>query len=458
MISASHPRRPRLLILAYACSPLRGSESGVGWNRAVAASKDFDTWVICEENEFRGEVEPYLATNGPIPGLRFVYVPMPRWQWRLGQLANVLWYIVLKIWHRRAFRVAKQLHGQIDFNLVHQLTFCGYREPGYLWKMDAPFVWGPVGGTQNYPWRFLRMAGLSGATFEIARAAVNRFQLRFGCRVRKAAEKASAVVAATRHIRDDLAKYLYVSADVISDVGVSHVEPLPRTNMHAERPLRILWSGILQPRKALPLLIEAVAKLPPRVACEVRVLGRGPRERAWRKLAERRGVDADFQWLGWLPHAEALQQYAWADVFVFTSLRDTTGTVLPEALAAGLPVICLDHQGGRDVITEECGMKIPATAPRETIDQLREAIVQLAENPELRERLSRGALRRAADFLWSRQGDMMAEVYRQVLENNTHEMSFYDGEPSLGSLEGRSPHWSELWAASNSSKSQRSKS
>ena len=55
--------------------------------------------------------------------------------------------------------------------------------------------------------------------------------------------------------------------------------------------------------------------------------------------------------MGWLPHQEAIAQYAWADAFVFSSLRDTTGTVVVEALAAGLPVICLDHQGVHDVVT-----------------------------------------------------------------------------------------------------------
>ena len=65
------------------------------------------------------------------------------------------------------------------------------------------------------------------------------------------------------------------------------------------------------------------------------------------------------------PHEEALRQYAKADVFAFTSLRDTTGGVIAEALAAGLPVICMDHQVAHDVVTEDCGIKIPVTTPEE---------------------------------------------------------------------------------------------
>ncbi len=77
------------------------------------------------------------------------------------------------MWHRRAYRFALELSGEIQFDLVHQSTMCGFREPGRLWKLDAPFIWGPVGGTQNYPWRFLPQAGFTGALKEGARNIVN---------------------------------------------------------------------------------------------------------------------------------------------------------------------------------------------------------------------------------------------------------------------------------------------
>ena len=120
-------------------------------------------------------------------------------------------------------------------------------------------------------------------------------------------------------------------------------------------------------------------------------------------------------WMGCLPFEEALRQYDWANALAFTSLRDTSGNVVLEALAHGLPVICLDHQGVRDIVTPECGIKVPVTRPREVIDGLTGALTTLARDPALRERLGRGALERAREYLWSRQGERMADVYRQVL-------------------------------------------
>ena len=64
------------MLLAYACSPYRGSEPETGWRRALALSKHFDTWVICVSyREFRENIERYLSEHGEIPSLQFCFVP-----------------------------------------------------------------------------------------------------------------------------------------------------------------------------------------------------------------------------------------------------------------------------------------------------------------------------------------------------------------------------------------------
>ena len=139
-------------------------------------------------------------------------------------------------------------------------------------------------------------------------------------------------------------------------------------------------------------------------------------KRRWQRLAEKLGVAKHIQpgWAG-CRIARPCEQYAWADAFVFSSLRDTTGTVVVEALAAGVPVICLDHQGVHDVVTDECGLKIPVTTPREVVARLSEAIARLARDGQQWERLSRGAIDRAREYLWSRHEDVMVAQYRETI-------------------------------------------
>ena len=133
-------------------------------------------------------------------------------------------------------------------------------------------------------------------------------------------------------------------------------------------------SGRLEAIKGLSLLLRALALLPAEWPCRVRILGSsGPAAdtgSAWPgDLALNPG------WSGSPVAAQGvLQQYQWADLLAFTSLRDNIPTVVLEGLAAGLPVLCLDHQGMADLVTEDCGIKVPVTTPGEVAIRLSETI------------------------------------------------------------------------------------
>ena len=405
--------RPRLLLVAYACSPYRGSECAVGWQRAVGAAAAYQTWVICEGSWCGPDIRRYLSEQGQVPGLHFEFVTKGPLLRALGRIPG-LYYLAYNIWHRRALAAARTLHAQTPFSLVHQATFCGYREPGYVSQLGVPFVWGPVGGTQNYPWRFLAEAGPVGAAREILRSLLNRAQLRFGVRVRRAIRTADALFAANSTIARDLARARGDEPPVLLETGVTTVtDECGRPAPHD--PFRIFWCGELRAHKALPLLLKALAALPRSCRFELRIAGSGPELGRWRRMARRCGVDAHVRWLGQLTHAATLQQYPWADALTFTSLRDTSGNVVLEALAAGVPVICLDHQGVRDIVTDRCGIKIAVTTPREVVEGIRDALVMLSANPEHWRRLSSGSGERAREYLWSTQSEKMRREYRRVL-------------------------------------------
>lgn len=413
--------RPRLLMIAYACSPVRGSEHGVGWGRATQAGKTMDTWVICGE-ESRPDIDHHLVTHGPVPGVEFVFVGPSRVEQAIERFAHGPFrhnYLAYGLWHRRAYRVAAKLHQALHFDLTHQANTCGYREPGYLWKLDAPFVWGPVGGTQNYPWRFLGHAGARGAILEAARTVANVIQLHTSSRVRKAVKRASVVLAANSTGRRDIERAHKTPVRLLLETGLYTVVATPRTFSNA-KPLRILWSGELKPNKGLSLLLAALGQLEsPTTQVNLRVLGKGPAEAALRAVARRKGVGNACEWLGWLPFTDVAAQYDWADVLIFTSLRDTSGNVMLEAMSRGVPVICLDHQGAADIVTDACGFKVAVDSPTRAIRDLRTIVGQLVSNRDLLAARSAPAIERARSYLWDANGDQMAAVYESVLASRT---------------------------------------
>ena len=185
-------RRPRLLMIAYTCRPGRGSEGGIGWNRALQAGRFVDVRVLCEGRECEAEIRSHIDTYGQIPGVSFVFVPHSKLQTKLIKMPGC-YYLTYYLWHRLAFKVAQQLHKVHHFDLAHQANMTGYREPGLLWRLPIPLVWGPVGGTQNFPWQFLSVLSWRDAAVESVRNVVNRLQLKMSPRVRRAARKATGL-------------------------------------------------------------------------------------------------------------------------------------------------------------------------------------------------------------------------------------------------------------------------
>lgn len=418
--------RPRLLISAFGCHPDQTMETRIGWRRALLAAEWCDVTVLvgpgqCGQQQRVDELMARAAeARGVSTGLRFVRVEH---DWRSRRLCSFgsTYYLGYRHWGTLAYRIAKRLHAERAFDLTHQVTYCGYREPGLLWKLPTPFVWGPVGGTQNFPARFAGVVGPLAAAKERVRNAVNAFQMRCNRRVRGAARKAAAVLAATAKNQRDLKQALGVDAGIELETGLDCDLAPPRPPRDPSQPLRILWAGRLQPWKALPLLLHALPKLPTHCPVEVRVLGDGPCRAGWRRLAERLGVADCVSWHAWPGYDETLPHYRWADVFAFTSLRDTSGTGLIESMAAGAPIVGVNHQGAADVMTGRCAVPVNVDSPEATIRGFTQAFATLAADPKLLHRLSHAARDRAATYAWEARRESTRRLYQGALVQPTRQ-------------------------------------
>lgn len=390
----------------------------MGWHRVLQASRNHRVCVLHSGRSSSGELARLARQQAPEARIEFVDVPNLR-PGNQRDAAEFFWSRYRR-WHREAYSVAKQLHAKHSFDFVHQVNFCSFREPGDTWRLDIPFIWGPIGGTQNFPLRFLTECDLWGGCREALRNLKNSAQLRTSRRVRKAARAASVVYAATRLAQTDLKRCLGVDAELMLETGISQITKETRTPPETTRPFRLVWAGRQRTWKGLPLLLKALAQLGGKVNHELRILGVGASEPRWRKLADRLGLAERTRWLGWPTYEETLAEYAHADAFVFTSLRDTSGTGLLESLAAGTPVIGLNHQGAADILTPECSIQVPVRSPRQVSSDLAIAIERLSGDAQLWKSLSFGGKDRAKYFLWERLAGKMEDTYQQVLSVHRH--------------------------------------
>lgn len=405
-------KRLKVLISAYACDPTRGSEPGMGGNWVIHLAEYCDLWVITESAEFAKKLEAYLSGR---PDIRPHVTVVGVHRRRFGEsIWSHLYYYTYMLWQREAFQVAMRLHQSVKFDLVHQLNMIGYREPGYLWKLDVPFVWGPIGGFAQMAWAFLPSLGLKGALHYGLRNVLNAVQMRTSTRVKAAMARANALISATE-VDKEMIKRLYkrestlLSETACGDARSGHIR-----KRRGDGRLRLIWCGIFLPRKALHIALRALDRTRTRVAVEMHIVGDGPCAERWKKLARALDVDDLCNWHGRVSHDEVMSRMESCDAMIFTSIQDATATVVVEALQSGLPVICHDAFGFGKIVDSTCGIKVVLKSPEVSIAGFSNALIRLSENADLLPQLSAGALERAASLSWPLHVERMLNIYTNV--------------------------------------------
>lgn len=410
--------RPSILIVAYECSPVRGHAPGAAWNLISRLSRWNRLVVVTEETQYRSEIEDYVRQHGPTEHLVFHFVPS-RGKGYVGTrpVLPVRSLINYRKWLRDVAVLAQQLNEIHRFDVVHHLRGNSFREPGYLWHLDVPFIWGPVGGTGGVSLRLLQNASSFEKAEHLARNLINWVQFRLSLPVRRAANRAAFVIAQTEHDERSF-RQVYRSRVVVvheqnADVGAMRKDRSQpaKTVGHS---LRALWVGQCISRKGFPIVVDALSLLKDTKLITVDVVGDGPSRPRWEEYAGRRGVGSSVRWLGWKSRESVLALMERSDVLLFTSLLEGTPATVMEAISKGLPVICIKHCGHGDIIDQSCGVAIDPSTYADVSRGFARAIERLLDDNQYRHELSIGALEKARNFSWDRAASAINATYRAV--------------------------------------------
>jgi glycosyltransferase involved in cell wall biosynthesis len=393
-------RRLKVLVAAYACEPDKGSEPGVGWNMAKQISREHETWVVTKDNN-RAPIERALAKH-PNPNLHFVYVGLPRWLtfWKKGPRGVRPYYY---LWQFAAWLAARRLGREVDFDLAHHVTFVNDATFSFLGLLPYPYVWGPIGSNTLCPpvlltgWRSFRADRVRYGL----RVALRSFDpLYWLC-----AARATLIVGISRETGDRfplswLARRKFLVSPAI---GVEEVPYLKKERGVSDR-FRVLFVGSLIYLKGPHLAVRAFARFAAagRADAEFCIVGDGPMRAHLHRLAVELGVADRVHLFGWLDRQTVLEEMANADVFLFPS-AEGGGMVVLEAMAHGLPVVCLDGGGPGEMVCETAGIRIPIGQAHETIAGLATALLTLATDQDLGGRIAIAAAASIrARRLWTR--------------------------------------------------------
>lgn len=238
---------------------------------------------------------------------------------------------------------------------------------------------------------------------------------------RRVAREVDHLIVPSQAIADRLAGQALATPFTVVPTGVSAAE-LGTGNgarFRAERGIApgrkvAVHVGRVAHEKNLDFLLRVTAELAPRLPGFLLVIaGEGPALLELGRRTVELGIESNLMFLGYLDRKRELADaYCAGDCFVFSSLTETQGLVLLEAMALGVPVISLAAQGTVDLLAERRGALVPA----HDVGEFASAVERVLLDSELARRLGSEGREHALGWSPERCAVAMATVYAGLVE------------------------------------------
>ncbi|MGA3127224.1 MAG: glycosyltransferase family 4 protein [Candidatus Korobacteraceae bacterium] len=393
----------RILLSAYACEPDKGSEPWVGWNWAVQlAERGHEVVVITRTNNCQS-IEREMAAR-PRPSLRFSYYDLPSWlrSFKKGRRGIHLYYL---LWQFGAYLAARHLVREGRFDVVHHVTFVSVRQPSFMGWLGIPFVFGPVGGGEHTPPLLKTMFSRKNRITEALRELVNSC-VRFDPLMWQTFASAQAIYVTSGQSLELIPRRFRGKTRVHLAIGISETD-IPASTLpdlpDKERVKKILFCGKLIHWKGPELAVRAFARVASRLpGATLTFVGGGAEQQRLQRLARDFGVSDRIEWRAGVTRSDMLSLYGDFGLFLYPSLHDSGGMVVLEALACGLPVVCLQLGGPGLIVDKSCGIAVDVQSKNveQVVSDLESALFRLAVSGESRKALAQGAVSRSRRFSW----------------------------------------------------------
>ena len=183
----------------------------------------------------------------------------------------------------------------------------------------------------------------------------------------------------------------------------------------------VLYAGRIAREKNIGVLLSAMqAAFQRDPDLLLMVVGDGPAREEYSLLARKLGIGDRVKFVGFVERSEVDSFYAAADLFAFSSMTETQGLVVLEAMSYGLPALVVQGGGaGAAVRDGENGYLL-----RNDPGEFAERLLNVLSDDVLYTKLSDGARATGREHTVPRMSDRVLDVYRQALGDRA-------GEPSI---------------------------
>jgi len=253
----------RILMAAATCSPYRGSEHYVGWVWLLAAARLHDVHLLCADYDTgyldRARNEGLLPEN-----VTFTPVGQPVWPFSKDRfIARLQTWKRAKEFHQACARKMVEVASSESFDIAHHTSIATWRLGSPLVDLDLPLVWGPIGGGEPFPLRYLGTLTPKAMILELGRIASTRRNY-FNPATRRTIRDA-AVVISTNEDTENLLRRLGRRRPVmrcpmlLEETRFHRLRELAKEKIRNPKLLRIFSGGTLEGGFSFPARLGAPA-------------------------------------------------------------------------------------------------------------------------------------------------------------------------------------------------------
>jgi glycosyltransferase involved in cell wall biosynthesis len=388
----------------------------------MALSSVHELWVITH----KGNEDDIVAAmkQGMVPAtVKFQFVGDIRLHHPNRLIARFQEWFRYIAWNRHALSpAARELSSKVNFDLVHHITYSTWRVASPLHSLGLPFIWGPVGGGEQFPRNFYSVLSPPSRLFEFVRSLSN-FLSSNSAAVRETARRAAFVLASNR----DTLKILKTlrgsnyGLDTLSSAFFQQPKIVRFSEASRRKPFRgqlqLFAGGNLEGRKGVALALEALAIVKSRnVPFQYTYGGYGPELVHLRSLTCRLDLEDYVSFVAGFSGEEYIERLALSHIYLLPSLRDNAGLTLMEAMLCGCVPIVLALGGPGEIVAQNSGVLIPASDRARVVNTIAEEIIRLHHDRTSLERMSLAASQRIAS-MYNEQSSLrrIDSIYRSVV-------------------------------------------
>lgn len=235
-------------------------------------------------------------------------------------------------------------------------------------------------------------------------------------------DRADQIITISEFSKREILKHLDVNPDKVSvvpcgvDLDIYRSDYSPKEIEFSRERYKIpeqyiLYLGTLEPRKNIPMLIDAYALLKQSMPEAPKLVLAGKKGWMYDEIfqkVEDYNLKEDVIFTGYVDEKDVPLLMAGAQMFVFPSLYEGFGMPPLEAMACGTPVITSNTASLSEVVGE-AGLLVPYDKAEALNEGMRKLLLDSNERMEY----SKKALSRAEKFLWKKSAELLLDSYKE---------------------------------------------